>query len=199
MAQDDTHYDDYEWPERKIAATRQEVFGWNGDLYEMTLCDVNVALFNAALAPWVERARRVGLKVPPLPKNLRAEFFTGLDPDDPEIIEPAPVPPPATENPAPQAAKKKTAPQATSPLFATAEENEEPDRKTPVSKLPPKWWHTPEGAPYQMREVFKAARRQMWTNAGQEPHQGRIPDDIALAWAHKHPDRARKLAAMQTS
>lgn len=201
MALDDTHYDDYEWPERKVEATRQVVFGWNGHVYEMTLCGVNVDLFNAAVAPWAERARKVGLKVPPLPKDLRVEFPTaGVDPDGSEVAPATPAPPPVTEKPAPQVTKKKAAPPATTPLFAAAEEDEKSASPSDISELPERWWEIPKDAPYRTQQAFKAARTQMWTLAGyKKPMRGRVPEEVAAAWAREHPVRAWKLAAMNPS
>lgn len=178
MARDDTEWDDLEWPENRVEATRQIVFGIGagGPLYEMVLCDTNAELLEKTFAQYIERARSTGLKVPALPRELRADL-----PHTPGLA--------LDLTPGRKAATSGAGQSESAGVKAT----QEFDRSLPGGGMMPEdFWATPGGssAPWAVRMEFQELRKEIRSWAGEDPDkQGRVPREMGYNWGREHPER----------
>lgn len=200
MARDPSLYDDFDWKEqRRTPATKQVVFAWNGEIYEMVLSDDHAELFDKTMKAFADCARTINMKLPPLPKHLRAEF--------PSTSQRPPVADPIPEI---TAALASNGAKPAVPSFAAADAVPElpfepnrkgssgttpEDRKVPGGgEVPEYFWVTPKGATEQTRKRFRRLRTEIWARAGLMPVKGNLPAEVAKVayeWARERPHEVK--------
>lgn len=202
MARDPSLYDDFDWKEqRRTPATQQVVFAWKGEVYEMVLCDANAELFNKTMKAFADCAHTVGIKVPALPKHLRAEFPSKPQPplDDPVPDIAAALASASSTKPAVPsfAAAVKASPTELpfEPTRTVSSEVTPEDRKVPGGgEIPEYFWVTPKDANEQTRKRFRKLRAEIWARAGHLPVKGNLPVEVAKVayeWARECPHEVK--------
>lgn len=146
--------------------------------YEIVLGETNAKQFEADMERWRQFARPTGLKMPPLPAELRAEFPGA---GQLNLSLPHPGPSPAT-------AKKTAAPST------RAKKKEEYDRTLPGGgEAPTDFWVKPKPpVPWKVVQDFKRLRERIYRDLGQPMRQGALPRELGYEWARRHPDAVRE-------
>lgn len=204
MVHDPTVYCNMEWfrHHKAVKATTQVTFGWDGRVFEMSLSPGMLELFDKTMQAFAECANDTGLKMPPLPRNLRENFddlpeqFTiGDISQGPPMLPLAPI----------SALTKKPATPAFTPAKAVApkpKKTETVKEPEPPAKIPEDdhWWTAPKGLPYRDQKLFAEARAGIWALAGHQPVKGNIPAEIlkyAPKWAENNPEKVAELRRLR--
>lgn len=200
MARDPSLYDDFDWKElRRTPATQQVVFAWNGEIYEMVLSDDHAELFDKTMKAFADCARTINMKLPPLPKHLRAEFPSTSQ--RPPVDDPIPeITAALASSGAKPAVPSFAAAAATPELPAQPDRSKsrntvEPDRKVPGGgEVPKNFWVTPKNCSAQTAKRFQAMRAAIYAKGGELPTKGGLPahlHPVAYAWASENPEEVR--------
>ncbi len=204
MVHDPTVYCDMEWyrHNKRVKATAQVTFGWDGRLFEMCLSPDMLELFNKSMQVFAECSRDTGTKLPPLPRNLRENFD---DLPDGFTIEDIPQGPPMLPLAPISALTKKPATPAFTPAKAVApkptktEKAKEPEPPAAVED-DDHWWTAPKDAPHSAKKLFAQARKEIWALAGHRPVKGNVPAEVlkhAPRWAENNPEKVAELRRLR--